>query len=133
MLCALTAQAVFPGMQKELTILIVDDNPGIRRLLRRSLAGSATKIWECSDGAMALPAYQEYRPDLVLMDIRMPEVDGLTATQNIRRYDPSARVIVVTDYEDDDLRAVALQAGAMDYILKQNISELPALISTLNR
>lgn len=113
-------------------ILIVDDNPGVRRLLRRSLADSTTELWECNDGAAALPAYQEHKPDLVLMDIHMPEVDGLTATKHIRCSDPSARIVIVTDYDDDDLRTAAFQAGALSYILKQDISALPELIAALN-
>jgi len=110
-------------------ILIVDDSPEIRRLLRRSLAEIAHEIWERDDGSVALDAYQTHHPDVVLMDIRMTEVDGLAATRSICSYDPSARIIVVTDYDDDDLRAAAFEAGATGYVLKQNISELMSIIS----
>jgi CheY-like chemotaxis protein len=114
-----------------MTFLIVEDNAGIRRILRRILAGTATAIWECADGAEALAAYEEHRPDIVLMDLRMPDVDGLTATRQIRGYDPSARIIVVTDYQDDDMRAAALDAGAREYVLKHEISGLPELVLSL--
>ena len=114
-----------------MTFLIVDDNPGIRRILRRTLVETAGAIWECTDGADALAAYEEYRPDIVLMDVKMPRVDGLTATRQIRDYDPAARVIVVTDYEDQDLRAAVLEAGAREYVLKQDISDLPEIVSSL--
>lgn len=63
-----------------MTILIVEDNAGIRRLLRRAFVETASAIWECSDGAGALAVYERHRPDFVLMDIRMPQMDGLTAT-----------------------------------------------------
>jgi CheY-like chemotaxis protein len=95
-----------------MTVLIVEDNAGIRRLLRRTLLDTAGTIWECSDGSEALAAYETHRPDVVLMDVRMPRVDGLTATRQIRDYDPLARIVVVTDYEDEDIRSAAFEAGA---------------------
>lgn len=116
-----------------MTVLIVEDNAGIRRLLRRTLVETASAIWECSDGSDALAAYEEHRPDIVLMDIRMPRVDGLTATRLIRGYDPSARIIVVTDYEDQDLRTAALEAGAREYVLKHEISDLPEIVSFVGK
>ncbi len=120
-------------MQREnMTFLIVEDNAGIRRILRRILAGMATAIWECADGADALAAYEEHRPDIVLMDLRMPHIDGLTATRQIRGYDPSARIVIVTDYEDDDMRTAALDAGAREYVLKHEISALPELLLSLS-
>jgi CheY-like chemotaxis protein len=114
-----------------MTFLIVEDNAGIRRVLRRILAGTASIIWECADGADALAAYKEHRPDIVLMDLRMPLVDGLTATRQIRGYDPSARIIIVTDYQDEDMKTAALEAGAREYVLKHEISDLPEIASSL--
>ena len=114
-----------------MTFLIVEDNAGIRRMLRRILAGTASAIWECADGSEALAAYEEHRPDIVLMDLRMPHVDGLAATRQIRGYDPSARIIVVTDYLDEDMKTAALEAGAREYVLKQEISGLPEIVLSL--
>src|ERR1700677_1217832 len=114
-----------------MTFLIVEDNAGIRRVLRRILAGTASAIWECVDGSEALAAYEEHRPDVVLMDLRMTNVDGLTATRQIRGYDPSARIIVVTDYQDDDMKTAALEAGAREYVLKHEISGLPEIVLSL--
>src|ERR1700691_44885 len=114
-----------------MTFLIVEDNAGIRRVLRRILAGTATAIWDCADGSEALSAYEEYRPDVVLMDVRMPTVDVLTATRQIREFDPSARIIVVTDYQDEDMKSAALEAGAREYVLKQEIAGLPEMVSSL--
>lgn len=115
----------------QMTLLIVDDNEGIRRLLRRTLAEMASAVWECKDGTDAPAAYAEHRPDIVLMDIRMPLMDGLTATRQIRKYDPSARIIVVTEYEGDDMRAAALEVGALECIQKCDISSLPDIISSV--
>ena len=109
-------------------VLIVDDNDGIRRVIRLALKGIATAVWECRDGADAAAAYLEHRPDLVLMDIRMPGVDGLEATRRILDADPSARVVIVTDYEDEALRAEAQRVGARGYALKMNLLDLPKVI-----
>jgi DNA-binding NarL/FixJ family response regulator len=112
-------------------ILIVDDNAGMRRLLRRAVDEAASDICECSDGAQALAAYADCHPDVVLMDIRMPGMDGLAATRQIRHLYPSARVVMVTDYDDHDLRIAAAEAGACGYTLKQNLTNLPALVRSV--
>ena len=112
-------------------VLIVDDNPGVRRLLRRMIFDTASSIYECSDGSDALAAYADQRPDIVLMDIRMTKMDGLAATRQIREFYPEARVVMVTDYEDDDLRKAASEAGACGYALKQNLIELPEILRSV--
>ena len=91
-------------------LLIVEDNDGMRSLIRRTVADLAETIHECSDGAEALAAYNTNRPDCVLMDIKMGRMDGITTTRNIRAAYPDARVIIVTDYDEDNLRHTA--AGA---------------------
>jgi two-component system response regulator DegU len=111
-------------------ILIVEDNRGVRRLLRQTVAQLTTDIRECVDGADALTVYTEHRPDLVLMDIRMPRMDGLEATRQIRQFHSAARIVMVTDYDDEELRNAAHAAGACGYALKQNLTELLLLIDT---
>jgi len=115
-----------------MTVLIVEDNAGIRRVIRRNLSRAVTAVWECSDGLGALAAFQEYRPDVVLMDIQMPGMDGLTATKQIRSAEPSACIVVVTDHDDDDLRQAAVKAGASDYLLKQDLKDLTEVLSRLS-
>jgi CheY-like chemotaxis protein len=110
-----------------MNILIVEDNSGVRRLLQRALAEVATNVWECSDGLYALAAYREHQPDIVLMDIRMPQIDGLMATRQIMEASPPARIVIVTDYDDDALRNAAREAGARAYVLKQNLTDLAQL------
>ena len=114
-----------------MTVLIVEDNPGVRRLLRRAIHPVATDIWECEDGAEALDAYTGHRPDIVLMDIRMPRLDGLAATRQILRDHPKARVIIVTDYDDPQLRAVAERSGACAFVLKEDLTALAQVMTAV--
>ena len=115
-----------------MTVLIVEDNSGVRTVVRRALLETASRVWECSDGADALKSYLAHRPDFVLMDIRMPRMDGLKATRQILQSDPSAKVVMVSDYDDDDLRRAASAAGACGYTLKQDLSEMIELLRALN-
>jgi CheY-like chemotaxis protein len=114
----------------KMTILIVDDNAGVRRLLKRVVTEIGAAVAECSDGAHALAAYVELQPRIVLMDVRMPLMDGLTATRQIRQHDPAARIVIVTDYDEDEVRTLASQAGAFAYVVKQDLTQLAELIRT---
>jgi len=116
-----------------MTILIAEDNAGVRRLLRQSLITLSTNICECLDGAEAVALYAAQRPDLVLMDIRMPNMDGLEATKRIRKLHSEARIVIVTDYDDEELRDAAKRAGASGYALKHNLTNLlPLLRDVMN-
>lgn len=112
-------------------VLVVEDNAGVRRLLRCALAELSEEIWECSDGADALETYAVHRPEVVLMDIRMPRMDGLAATKQILLFDPSAKVLILTDYDDDALRNAAQKAGACGYALKLNLLDLAQQVRSL--
>ncbi len=111
-----------------MTVLIVEDNASVRRLLRRAVQRIATRVLECGDGAEALAVYSEQMPDVVLMDVRMPIMDGLAATRQIRKFDPTARIVIVTDCNDEETRTAASEAGASGYILKQDLTTLEAFI-----
>jgi CheY-like chemotaxis protein len=110
-------------------ILIVDDTPAIRQLIARLLAPLSNDIAECADGADALAAYEAHRPDVVLMDVAMRQLDGLTATGAITAAHPESRVVIVTNYDEADLREAARPSGACAYVLKVSLLELlPVLV-----
>jgi CheY-like chemotaxis protein len=117
--------------EKLVIILIVEDNAAIRRLIRRTVRHLASEIHECADGADALDAYAQYNPDIVFMDIRMPRMDGLVATKLIRKHYPQAHIVIVTDYEMDELKGAALEAGAQGYALKDNLCQLEGYIADI--
>lgn len=114
-------------------LLIVEDNRSIRRVIRSVVSRLAEQIYECEDGADAQAAYLQHQPDFVLMDISMKGVDGLTATRQIRKADPRARVVIVTNYDEQDLREEASRAGACGYVLKENLLELVGVLSQSTR
>lgn len=112
-------------------MLIVDDHDlaraGLLRLLRD--APGLKVVAEASTGGEALALCRELRPDLVLMDVRLDDMDGLTATRNIREAVPTTRVLLFTMYEHADYKEEAFRAGAAGYVLKgARRSELLAAI-----
>src|SRR5262249_48020523 len=115
------------------SLLIIDDNPQMRELIKSVVNDLADNLYECADGAEALSAYAAHRPDWVLMDIEMPNVDGLEATQQIKAAFPEARVMIVTNYDDAGLRQVASNAGAAAYVLKTNLLDMLRLLGANKR
>jgi DNA-binding NarL/FixJ family response regulator len=101
-------------------VLLVDDDPLVRSGLRMLLAGAPTVevVAEAGDGNEALAALDRHRPDVVLMDIRMPHVDGLQATRLVRAQPRPPAVILLTTFDADDHVVRALRAGAAGFLLK---------------
>jgi CheY-like chemotaxis protein len=107
----------------------VDDSPRVRAVIRAVLADLVSEVAECFDGDQVLASYEAFRPDLVLMDIRMPGMDGIQATALLKKAHPSARVVIVSDHEQDDLRAAASEAGAEAYVAKTDLRVLRNLLA----
>jgi two-component system, NarL family, response regulator YdfI len=101
-------------------ILIADDHLIIRQGLRLILEteGDFELVGEASDGAEALSLCQKLTPDVVLMDLRMPNMDGLTAIERLRAEQPGIAVVILTTFNEDELMFRGLQAGARGYLLK---------------
>jgi len=100
-------------------VLIVDDLAFIKIVLRDILEKSGFRVvGEASDGVQAIALYQDTRPDVVLMDITMPGMDGLTALKKIREIDPAARIIMCSALGQQKLIVQAIQLGAKDFIIK---------------
>ena len=110
-------------------ILIVDDNSEVRRLIKSLLAGAAVEIDECDNGRDAVRAYQNRRPDWVLMDVFMKGMDGIAATRAIKELDESAKIAIVTNHPDRRTRQAAERAGATAFLGKD---DLLSLIDLLN-
>ena len=114
---------------KLMKFLIVDDDERIRRMIKTIVADESAIICECSDGEQARACYAEHQPDWVLMDLMMPLVDGITATRRIRADYPAARVIIITAHDSRAMREEARGAGAIGYVLKENLLELREILN----
>ena len=110
-------------------LLIVDDNRPMRRLIRALLSDLVDSFAECADGADARASYVKHQPDWVLMDLVMPQTDGLTAVRQILAANSMARIVIVTDHESQALRQAAKSAGACGYVLKENLHDLRELFA----
>jgi DNA-binding NarL/FixJ family response regulator len=107
--------------QREITCLIVDDHEVVREGLRLSLSRSPhiRVVGEASDGATAVALVDRRKPDVVIMDVRMPGMDGLEATKLISEQTPDSAVLIFTAYSERSLLSRGLESGAKGYILKE--------------
>ncbi len=114
-------------------VLIADDHTIVRKGLRALLSTKAdiAVIGEAGDGLAAVEQAEALRPDIVLMDITMPGIDGVEATRRILAHEPQARILVLTSFSTDDKVFPALKAGAQGYLLKD--SEPEDLVSAIRR
>ncbi|HEX6539383.1 MAG TPA: response regulator transcription factor, partial [Candidatus Dormibacteraeota bacterium] len=107
-------------MSEQIRVLVVDDDALVRAGLSMLLAGAEDIeiVGEAADGSEVAQAVAEHHPDIVLMDIRMPGMDGLAATELLRAQDGAPEIIVLTTFEADDYVLRALRAGASGFLLK---------------
>src|SRR5437763_4047620 len=113
--------AVPPGQVHKIRVLLADDHALVRGGLSssREHEPEIDVVGEAGDGHEALALAQELLPDVILMDIKMGDWDGVTATRRVRNSVPSSRVIVLTNYDEDDLVFSSIRAGASGYLLKE--------------
>ncbi len=121
---------------EKIKILVVDDHAlmrdGIRALLK--LSGDMEVLGEAADGREALERVQELQPDVVVMDIAMPNMDGMEATRRLKKKYPNIKVLALTQYENREYVFSAIKAGADGYLPKKAAgSELATAIRALNR
>jgi DNA-binding NarL/FixJ family response regulator len=105
---------------KQIKILTVDDHPLLRQGIAAVIQGEEDMliVGEASNGSEAIQMFRSRRPDVTLMDLQMPDLNGIAAIETIRQEHPQARIIVLTTYEGDALARRALKAGVVGYILK---------------
>lgn len=118
---------------EQMKVLVADDNSQVRELLREYLPASADEVLECANGNQAVALFKEHRPDWVLIDWGMPRMNGITAIREIVAEFPTANICMVTAFDDEDLRAEALAAGATGFVVKDNLSELRTVFSAETR
>jgi len=112
-------------------VLLADDHQMVRAGLSGLLEASnqITVAASVADGAAAVTAFSEFNPDVVLMDLSMPVMDGITATKEITSANPLARIVILTSYNDQNRVDAALNAGAIGYVLKD--AEPSALVASV--
>lgn len=111
------------AVAQTLGILCVDDHPLVRKGIAAILANETDMklVAEAGSGRDAVDAFRQFRPDVTLMDLRMPGMDGIEATKQIRQIDPEAKIIALTSYDGDQEIYRALEAGVRGYILKESV------------
>jgi len=114
--------------KRKIKVLIADDHASFRRALRSLFHADEAEIIECSDGYEAVQRYAEHHPDWVVMDYDMAPVDGLTATESIRKQYPDARILLITLHDGDDIRDAVRKAGAVAYVRKENLIQARDII-----
>lgn len=104
-------------------IMCVDDHPLVRKGVAAIINGEPDMelVGEASNGSEAVTRYAELKPDILLMDLRMPQMDGVEATRRIRELDPNAKIIALTSYDGDQDIYRAIEAGIRGYILKEMV------------
>ncbi len=127
------AQAIGERRDRYLRILVVDDEDSIRRFLRASLASHGYQVFEATTGEEALSAVVSCRPDVIILDLGLPDMDGIAVTRRLREWTRIPIIILsVRDRENDKIEA--LDAGADDYVTKPfGVGELLARLRTATR
>jgi DNA-binding NarL/FixJ family response regulator len=122
-------------MMAGLRILVVDDEKAVRKALGR-LLGTRDEwvvVGEASDGAEAIGKAKELKPDVVIMDVTLPEVNGLAATPEIKKAIPTAEILIFTQHESAQMIREARSAGASGYLLKSQANWLVTAVESIGQ
>ena len=111
-----------------MNLLIVEDNARMRQMIKNIVSDLVDEITECADGDEALALFSAKKPDWVLMDIQMKNINGLAATQQILGQFRDAKIVIVTNYNDPKFRESAKEAGAIGYVLKENLLDIRQIL-----
>jgi len=111
-----------------MNLLIVEDNARMRQMIKNVVGDLAENVAECEDGDAALALYTANKPDWVLMDIQMKNTNGIAATKQIKAEFADAKIVIVTNYDDAAFRESARSAGAVDYVLKENLLDIRRIL-----
>ena len=118
---------------KTLRVLVADDHRLMLAAVRRALADAPDFeiVHEVSVGSHVLPAVREHKPDVVLLDLRMPELDGLACLERLRKYEPSVAAVILSSYSDPEQIDAARKGGARGYVVKTvEPVDLPTVLRT---
>ena len=120
-------------MDKPITVLLVDDHKVVRQGVRAFLEAHTEflVVGEAASGTEAVKLTEEHIPDVVLMDLIMPEMDGVEATRQVKNISPRTQIVVLTSYHDDEHIFPALEAGAISYILKDVVPSINSEIAKI--
>lgn len=123
------------AVAEDLRVLIVDDEDDMRALLKATLelADAHLHVAEAVDGDDAVAKWREVRPDVIVMDQRMPRISGLEAARRILSEDPAQPVVVMTAFPDRHVQAAAERLGVAGWMSKNDMRLLPALLRAIHR
>lgn len=111
-----------------LKLLVVDDHAALRRTVRQLFEGFEVSFLEAATGEEAVKIFTAEHPDWVIMDLRMPGMGGIKGTEAIRNISPLARIIVISQFSEPEYRDQARRAGAVDFVNKEDLSQLVEII-----
>ena len=110
-------------------LLIVDDHAGVRNMIRQLTARPDDTVRECASGESALDIARSFAPDWMTLDLMLPGLPGLDTARAFRTAHPQTRVVIVSSYDDPELRQTARDAGVVGYVVKDNLGELQSLFA----